>query len=438
MAGPQWREGNVHRVLGGQRQGRGESWGTRHGDNDESAKGSQRRLIHRIYTVFNANQIEGVPAYERPQPTAFEAVQSGERILANSGAKIAHDQHDRAFYSRSSDSIHLPSKEAFKDAPGYYGTALHELAHWTGHPSRLNRPTLTDSYRFGDLNYAKEELRAELASVFITAEVGVPHDPANHAAYVGSWIKALKEDKNEIFRAAHDASAATDFVLGLEREASRAEALEIGASVSGDLLESQPVAGRAAAKGQEIRDEIEVLQIDRDRVVEESRVGSAVQQPENAGEQPQREDSQVVARFQADSGTVSVHHKSSGTDHHVPVEAAASGQSNGKERPASSQISREDLSISFAAAKELTAEKLGDSVRMFAAQTQSGNYSGNIIGETDFHVVQRLSPHSSIAHMRHLLNLPPKVGEKVTIAYANEKGSVKELQERGKTRELAR
>ncbi|MGO4880940.1 MAG: zincin-like metallopeptidase domain-containing protein, partial [Bryobacteraceae bacterium] len=53
--------------------------------------------------------------------------------------------------------------EAFKDAPGYYGTALHELAHWTGHPSRLNRPTLQESYRFGDLNYAKEELRAELA-----------------------------------------------------------------------------------------------------------------------------------------------------------------------------------------------------------------------------------------------------------------------------------
>jgi hypothetical protein len=96
------------------------------------------------------------------------------------------------------------------------------------------------------------------------------------------------------------------------------------------------------------------------------------------------------------------------------------------------------LGISFVAARELTAEKLGDSARMFAAQTQSGTYSGNIIGETDFHVVQRLSPHSAIAHMRHLLNLPAKVGENVTIAYANEKGAVKELQERGKTRELVR
>ena len=187
---------------------------------------SDRRLIHRVFTVFNAKQIDGVPEYQRPERSAFEAVHSGEQILANSGAKIVHDQGDNAFYSRLTDSIHLPPKDVFKDAPGYYGTALHELAHWTGHPSRLNRSTLNDSYRFGDLNYAKEELRAELASVFLAAERGVPHDPSQHAPYVGSWVKALREDKNEIFRAAHDASLATDYVLSLDREVSRAEALE--------------------------------------------------------------------------------------------------------------------------------------------------------------------------------------------------------------------
>ena len=141
-------------------------------------------------------------------------MRAGEQILGNSGAKISHDQADRAFYSRSQDSIHLPPKESFKEPAGYYGTALHELAHWTGHPSRLNRSTLNESYRFGDTSYAKEELRAELASVFLAAERGIPHDPQQHAAYVGSWIKALKEDKNEIFRAAHDASAATEYLLG--------------------------------------------------------------------------------------------------------------------------------------------------------------------------------------------------------------------------------
>src|SRR5439155_12095650 len=141
----------------------------------------------------------------------------------------------RAFYHRLSDSIHLPPNHAFHPAIGYYGTALHELAHWTGHPSRLGRTTLHETYRFGDISYAKEELRAELASVFLAPERGIPHDPDQHAAYVGSWIKSLKEDKNEIFRAAHDASEAADFLLGLERDRSIAEeSLQASPNLNGD------------------------------------------------------------------------------------------------------------------------------------------------------------------------------------------------------------
>ena len=367
---------------------------------DEAAKETDRRFIHRVYTVFNAKQIDGVPSFEREQRSAFEAVHSGERILANSGAKITHDQRDSAFYRPSTDGIHLPPKDAFKDAPGYYGTALHELAHWTGHRSRLNRPTLNDSYRFGDLNYAKEELRAELASVFIAAEVGVPHDPANHAAYVGSWIKALKEDKNEIFRAAHDASAATDFVLSLEREVSRAEALEAGSSAATDI-----------EKAQAIRDETEVLENDRELV--------------GAGE-----NTQFVARLEPQTGTVAVHDKRLGTDQHTVGSFSPNA--------APERTSPEGLSASFAGARSITAEKLGDAAQTFAAQTQSGNYRGEIIGETDMHVVQRLSPHSAVAHMKHLLQPTPRVGENVGIGYANELGSVKETRERSRTKELAR
>ena len=164
--------------------------------NGNNAGAEKSRFIHRVYTVFNGQQIDGIPPHTPKQHTTFEVVQAGEQILNNSGANIAHDQADRAFYSRSQDSIHLPPKDAFKDAAGYYGTAMHELAHWTGHPSRLDRSTLTDSYRFGDVNYAKEELRAELASVFLAAQRGIPHNPEQHAAYVNSWIGALKRDKN--------------------------------------------------------------------------------------------------------------------------------------------------------------------------------------------------------------------------------------------------
>lgn len=184
-------------------------------EDDQPEKRS--RLIHRVYTVFNASQIDGIPPFQAKQRTLFEVEDAGERILAGSGAEIHHDQIDRAFYSRGKDSIHLPRREFFPDAAGYYGTALHELAHWTGHPSRLDRPTLNESYRFGDPAYAQEELRAELASVFLAAERGIPHQPARHAAYVASWIKALKNDKNEIFRASADAAKATDYLFELER-----------------------------------------------------------------------------------------------------------------------------------------------------------------------------------------------------------------------------
>src|SRR5262249_60320629 len=115
-----------------------------------------------------------------------------DQILKNSGAEISHDQSDRAFYHRATDSIHLPPQRAFGSASDYYGTALHELTHWSGHPERLNRQTLNDSYRFGDPAYAKEELRAELASVFLAAERGIPHNPEQHAAYIASWIKKCR------------------------------------------------------------------------------------------------------------------------------------------------------------------------------------------------------------------------------------------------------
>lgn len=185
---------------------------------DETPERREKRLIHKVYTVFNARQIEHIPPLTPKKHTAFEAIQAGENILTHSGAAIHHDQFDKAFYSRSKDSIHLPPREVFTDAPGYYGTALHELAHWTGHPDRLNRSTLTAAYRFGDTNYAREELRAELASMFLAAERGIPHQPERHAAYVASWIKALKDDKNEIFRAAQDAAKITDYILDLERD----------------------------------------------------------------------------------------------------------------------------------------------------------------------------------------------------------------------------
>lgn len=168
--------------------------------------------------VFNAAQIDGLKPMEKKAGRDWDPVAQGEAILQASGAKIFHDQSDRAYYSPRADEIHLPGKTAFPDQAAYYGTALHELGHWTGHESRLNREGITGGHAFGSTEYAKEELRAELASYFLAARTGIPHDPANHTSYVGSWIRALEGDKNEIFRAASDAEKMVDYVIDLQRQ----------------------------------------------------------------------------------------------------------------------------------------------------------------------------------------------------------------------------
>ena len=169
----------------------------------------------RFAHVFNAEQIDGIPplaltgkAYE------WEPVDKAESILAASGASIRHDQSNRAYYRPLTDEIHLPPKANFDAPEKYYSTALHELGHWTGSPERLNRDF---SGPFGSEAYAREELRAEIASWMLGQDVGVPHDPGQHAAYVKSWVKALEEDPFEIVRACRDAEHIKEYVLGLEK-----------------------------------------------------------------------------------------------------------------------------------------------------------------------------------------------------------------------------
>lgn len=174
---------------------------------------SRPRVFHAV--VFNAQQIDGMPE-QTPRELAPEPERHvlAAAILRNSGAQIQHTNGDRAFYHPKRDEITLPLREQFPNHTDYYATALHELGHWTGHESRLNRDL---SNPFGSEGYAKEELRAEIASLMMGDRVGLGHDPSRHAAYVGSWIKALKEDPREIFRAAADAEKISAYVIGLQQ-----------------------------------------------------------------------------------------------------------------------------------------------------------------------------------------------------------------------------
>jgi len=172
------------------------------------------RPIMRCARVFNGEQIDGIPPLPLTDKSfEWSPVDKGESILAASGADIKHDQSDRAFYRYATDEIHLPPKENFDAPEKYYGTALHELGHWTRHATRLDR----ENGPFGSTLYAREELRAEIASWMLGQDTGIPHDPDQHAAYVQSWIAALEKDPYEIQRACRDAEQIKEYILGLER-----------------------------------------------------------------------------------------------------------------------------------------------------------------------------------------------------------------------------
>ena len=166
--------------------------------------------------VFNAEQIDGLPELEvRAVLTEGERHERAEAMMQASPAAIRHVPGDRAYYRLDTDEITLPTREQFKSLDGYYATALHEIGHSTGHKDRLDRDL---SHPFGSEGYAREELRAEIASLMLGERLGIGHDPEQHAAYAGSWIKVLQNDPREIFRAAADAEKIMNFMLSLEQQ----------------------------------------------------------------------------------------------------------------------------------------------------------------------------------------------------------------------------
>jgi antirestriction protein ArdC len=170
------------------------------------------------YTVFNAEQVDGLPEKfyaldEPPVLTKEERLACVDEFFTNTGAEIKHGG-SRAYYSVSTDHIQMPIFEAFRDKESYYATLAHEATHWTKHKTRLDRDLGRKSW--GDEGYAMEELVAELGSAFLSVDLGItPEVREDHAAYIGSWLKVLKNDKKAIFTASSHAQKAADLLCQL-------------------------------------------------------------------------------------------------------------------------------------------------------------------------------------------------------------------------------
>lgn len=195
--------------------------------NADEEKLEEARRKPRVFfaTVFNGSDIVGIPELKRE--ISWKPNTLAEKLIASTGAEIVHaavsragfgEVVNKAYYSHANDKIVVPLRENFKSDGDYYATVLHELAHWTGHHTRLDRRAPDEKKPFGSPEYAKEELRAEIASMFLTSMVGVEGTVQNHAKYISGWLDSLKGDKHEIFRAARDAEKIIDHIFSYAPE----------------------------------------------------------------------------------------------------------------------------------------------------------------------------------------------------------------------------
>ena len=185
---------------------------------DDGDRGN-RFFVARASRVFNVAQVDGfeLPAIE-PSIDRIDPCVAAEAFIASTGANITV-AGERAFYNRTSDSITMPDRHRFVGTKtstateGWYSTLLHELTHWSGAESRCDR---TFGKRFGDNAYAMEEMVAELGAAFLCGDLGITAEPrADHAEYIGHWLRILKADSKAIFTAASAANKAAEFLTRL-------------------------------------------------------------------------------------------------------------------------------------------------------------------------------------------------------------------------------
>jgi antirestriction protein ArdC len=192
-------------------------------DEEETVGKSRHIPMARLYTVFNVQQCE-LPQRLLPLLKIDNALGADsqrqmaacEQIVATMPQRPALQHGEaRAYYRPVTDTVNMPARTLFPQVEHYYSILFHELTHSTGHASRLDRATLRDLVAFGDTNYSKEELCAEMGAAYLCGVAGIANETVNNsAAYIQGWLSKLRNDKKLLVQAAAQAQRAADYILG--------------------------------------------------------------------------------------------------------------------------------------------------------------------------------------------------------------------------------
>lgn len=219
---PTWMTYNQAKQLGGQvrkgEKGTGICYSA-----PVTTKEDETYRVYKWYTVFNADQIDGLPEHYQSKPVqefvnTDYRIHTADEVVDATGAQIKHGE-PRAYYAPTFDYINMPNFKEFRSALDYYSTMFHELVHWTGHKMRLDR-----NFSRNKTDYAIEELVAEMGSAFLMSHLGLEATVReDHASYLSHWLKALDNDSKFIFSAAAAASRAVTYITEKQAVAEAAE-----------------------------------------------------------------------------------------------------------------------------------------------------------------------------------------------------------------------
>jgi antirestriction protein ArdC len=191
--------------------------GTRETEDSDGDAVERKSIVLRYYTVFNVEQCEGITAPDSTR--AVNPIEECERIVRGMPNPPAFEQDARAWYRPSTDTVGMPSRNAFNSAEEHYSTLFHELIHSTGHTKRVGRDGIEKLNTFGSESYSKEELIAEMGAAMLCGIAGIERRTiANSAAYLQSWIDVLKSDSRMVVSAASQAQKAADYILGVRHD----------------------------------------------------------------------------------------------------------------------------------------------------------------------------------------------------------------------------